>query len=242
MAGPAAPAGSPSAGLRFLTGLAAAAAPALAQPAYAAAWIAPEHGQEIVTTGVGQRADGVSVVESEIYLEEPISRRASWVVQPRFENAADLPDGWRGEASVGVKAQLLRRRDAVMAVQAAALWRSEPDPGCGAGGGELRGLGGRSSRDGTRFVNIEAAYQLYEGGCGRRRAEISAGVRPRERWMGLGQAFVDETDGEATVRAQVSVVRFGRDDRGVQVGLRLRVDGSEREPMLVVGLWRRARS
>lgn len=214
----------------------------MAEPAFAAAWIAPENGQEIVTTGYGQRADGVQVVESDIYLEEPFSRRASWVVQPRFENATDLPDGWRGEASAGVKAQLLRRRDAVVAAQAAALWRSEPDAGCGGGGGEIRGLGGRSWEEGTRFVNIEAAYQLYEGGCGRRRAEISAGVRSRERWMGLGQAFVDETEERATVRAQVSVVRFGAEDRGVQVGLRLRVDGSEREPMLVVGLWRRARN
>lgn len=176
------------------------------------------------------------MVETEIFLEEPISRRVSWVVQPRLESAQDLPDGWRSEAAAGVKAQIARRRDTVMAAQASALWRSESDPGCGAGGGEARVLAGRSANAG-RFVNIEAAYQVYEGGCERRRLDLTAGARPRENWLAMAQTFAHEAEGRTTVRAQMSLVRFGREGRAVQVGLRMRVDGREREPMLVVGLW-----
>lgn len=189
-----------------------------------------------MTSGYGQR-NGVQVSDSEIYIERPIARRAAWVAQPRLETAEDLPDGWRAEAALGVKAQLLRRRDSVMAAQAAALWRSEADPGCGSGGAEARLLAGRSAREGARFVNIEAAYQLYEGGCGRRRLDLTAGARRGERWMGLAQTFVDEAEGDGAVRAQLSVVRFRGEGRGVQVGVRMRVDGAAREPMLVVALW-----
>jgi len=102
---------------------------------------------------------------------------------------------------------------------------------------ELRALGGRSL--GARgFVNLEAATRMLEGGCGGERLDLAIGYRPRANWLAMGQIFFDAArDGEESIRAQFSVVRFGESGRGIQIGLRARIDGEELEPALVLGVW-----
>jgi hypothetical protein len=56
----------------------------------------------------------------------------------------------------------------------------------------------------------------------------------------MGQVFLDAPrEGEETVRAQLSLVRFGRSGRGIQLGLRARVNDGIDEPALMIGLWGR---
>jgi hypothetical protein len=45
--------------------------------------------------------------------------------------------------------------------------------------------------------------------------------------------------GDETVKAQISLVRFGHEGRGVQIGLRARIDEGLTEPALVVAFWGR---
>jgi hypothetical protein len=135
--------------------------------AEAGAWIAPEGGQAIQTEVVGARNEA-AYLESQLYLEQPIGPRVSLVARPWLENGASVGEqGWRAEAEGGVKAALVRTAGAAIAVQASALWRSDPDPGCGEGGGEVRALGGVSLADGRGFVNAEAGARVPDGGSRR---------------------------------------------------------------------------
>ena len=43
--------------------------------------------------------------------------------------------------------------------------------------------------------------------------------------------------GDETVKAQLSLVRFGDNGRGIQLGIRDRIDGGDPEPALVIGFW-----
>lgn len=75
-------------------------------------------------------------------------------------------------------------------------------------------------------------------GCEGARFEVSAGYRPSENWLAMGQVFSDHPgDGRDTVKAQLTLVRFGESGRGLQLGVRVRIDGGEPEPTLVLGLW-----
>jgi hypothetical protein len=207
-------------------------------PAAAGAWIAPEGGQEILTSGVGERNEA-AVYESGAYYEAPLGADAAIVFAPWGETNYDTVDGWRAEATLGLKHAIYRSRRHVMAVQASALWDSHPDEGCGEGGAELRWLGGRSFGE-TGFVNVETAARALSGGCEGWRIELTSGYRPDSNWLTMGQVFFDApVEGDETVKAQFSLVRFGRGGGGVQIGLRARVDGGAPEPMLVVGLWGR---
>lgn len=207
-------------------------------PAHAGAWIAPEGGQEIVTTVAGQR-EGLNFYESSIYWEAPLGERRSFVLAPWAEQNVDTVEGWRGEATLSLKQTVYREGETVMALQAGALWVSHPDPGCGEGGVEARWLGGRSF-EGGRFLNVEAATRALDGGCGGERLDLTAGFRPRENWLAMGQIFYDAPrDGDEVVRAQLTLVRFGENGRGIQIGLRSRIDGGPQEAALVVGLWGR---
>lgn len=233
MAGAEKKAGSPAAGLR-LVGLIAALAP---QPATAGAWIAPEDGQQIWTNAAGTR-DEVYFFESSAYIEAPVGERASLVVAPWYEQNYDTQEGWRAEAVVGLKHTVFRDDDTVMALQAGALWLSHPSPECSEGGAELRWLGGRSYDNGA-FLNVEAATRVVSGGCEGERVDVTGGARFGENWLLLGQVFLDAPhDGEETAKAQVSLVRFGAHGRrGIQLGLRARIDGGADEPALVLGFW-----
>jgi hypothetical protein len=140
---------SRAAWLRFLS-LVAAFAPA---PALAGAWLA-EGGREITSSVAGQR-DEVSFFETAGYWEIPLSPDNSFVAAPWVEQNYDTPEGWRGEATFGVKHVLARGRDSILSLQAGALWMSYPGAECGEGGAEVRLLGGMNLQPGT-FVNVEA--------------------------------------------------------------------------------------
>ena len=89
--------------------------------------------------------------------------------------------------------------------------------------------------------HLRADEGLERAGDGRSeggRVDLTAGYRPLENWLALGQVFLDApVDGEDTIRGQISLVRFGKDGDGVQIGFRARVDGGAAEPTLVIGLW-----
>jgi hypothetical protein len=205
-------------------------------PAAAGAWIAPEKGQQIWTNAAGER-DEVYFFETSAYLEAPFGERTSFVVAPWVEQNYDTVEGWRGEAVVGVKRTLFRDENSVVALQGGALWISHPSAECSEGGAELRVLGGRSYENGA-FLNVEAAGRALSGGCGGERMDVTAGLRFSSNWLALGQVFVDAPDeGEETVKAQLSLVRFSERGRGIQLGLRARVDGGAEEAALVLGFW-----
>lgn len=222
---------------RLLLGVGIALAAASSGRAEASAWLAPEEGQEILTTAAGQR-DGYTLLESSAYWEAPIGAETTAVIAPWSESAADLESGWRGEAVVGVKRAVFRDDETVMAVQAGAYWRSDPPGDCGEGGVEARWLGGRSFGN-TGFANLEVAGRVLDEGCPAARVSLSLGYRPAENWLAMGEIFYDAPrEGDESLKLQVSLVRFGDDGRGIQVGLRTRLDGSA-ETALVLGMWGR---
>jgi hypothetical protein len=219
-------------------GLALAAA-AAAGRAEASAWLAPKEGQEILTSTAGQR-NGFTVVESSGYWEAPVSDTASVVIAPWTESAGDLESGWRGEAVVGLKRAVFRDDEAVMALQASAFWRSDPPGDCGEGGLEARWLGGRSFGE-SGFVNLELAARVLDEGCPAGRLNFSVGYRPAENWLAMGEIYYDAPrEGDESLKMQLSLVRFGADGRGIQIGLRARLDGGA-ETALVLGMWGRPR-
>lgn len=238
MAGIAQKTQSAAAGLRQL-GLALALLPA---PACAGAWIAPER-QSIWTEVAGAR-DEVFFSESALYLETPIAQRASvvfspWVTQDPAQGGT--LDALRWEAALGAKQEVLRGERYVMAVQAGAIWYSDPEPRCSEAGLEARWLGGASFAEGRGFANLEAARRASEGGCDATRVDLTLGYRPGENWLGMAQIFADRRTGEPAVRMQLSVVRFGRGGRGLQLGVRARLDEGAGEPAIVLGFWGRPR-
>lgn len=231
MAGAEAKTGSAFAGLRLLAGAVALGAPSTAE---AAAWIAPIDGQQIVTVGAGRR-DGVTYYESSAYLEAPLTARDSVVFAPWTEENESLIT--RSEATFGVKHVITRSAHTVTAVQAGALWVSEPPAHCEEGGAEARFLGGASLPHDT-FVNLEIAERVLSGGCTDQRVELTAGKHAGAHWLGLAQVFVDGPQyGDETVKLQVSLVHFDNSGHGIQLGVRDRIDGGENELALVLAFW-----
>jgi hypothetical protein len=235
LAKPAAQTRSQSAGLRFLSFL-AAFAPA---PAFAGAWIAPPEGQEIWTNVAGYGDEG-QFAESSAYWEIPTSETLALIAAPWLEeNAAASAKGWRAEATVALKAALMRGPRGAMAVQGGVVWRSDPGPGCSEMGAEARWLGGASLGE-TRFVNLELAGRLHEGGCFDPRLDLTAGYRPDPRWLAMAEIFVDAPEaGDTEIQGQITFVRFGDDQKGVQFGVRTRLDGGAQETAFVLGFWGR---
>jgi hypothetical protein len=235
VARPPAPARPAIAWLRYVT-LAGALAPT---PAIAGAWIAPEGGQEIWTSVAGQREE-LRFYETSTYWEIPLGADTSIVASPWVEQNYDGGESWRAEAVVGVKRAVFRDERFAFALSASVVWESEPDDGCGEGGFELRGLAGGSADEGRAFMNFEVAGRTLEDGCAGARAEVTAGRHLGDRWLTLGQLFVDASeDDEAVVRGQLSLARFSEEGRGVQLGVRARLDGEEDELALVLGFWGR---
>jgi len=235
VAGAAQKTGPAFAGLRFL-GIAAALAPL---PANAGAWIAPEGGQKIWTSFAGE-SEGFTFVELSGYVEAPAARDTSVVVSTWMQRNADPAEVWRGEATLAAKHVVYRSgRGAIVALQAGALWNSRPQEGCSEGGAEVRALLGRGIGR-TGFVNVEAATRALEGGCESERLDLTVGYRPGENWLAMGQLLLEAPrEGDEILRAQVTLVNFRPSGRGIQVGLRTRVDGGAQETALVVGLWGR---
>jgi len=220
--------------LLFGVGMALAAS---ATEAKAGAWPAPREGQEIMTSSIGVR-EGYTLLESSAYWEAPLDEKTSAVIAPWSETAGDLESGWRGEAVVGVKRAVFNDEHAVMAVQVGAFWRSDPPADCGEGGIEARWLGGRSFARGG-FLNIEAAARVLDEGCPAGRFSLTLGYRPRENWLAMGEVFYDAPrEGDESLKLQLSLVRFGDDGRGIQFGLRTRLDGGA-ETSLVLAFWGR---
>jgi len=209
-------------------------------PAFAGAWLAPEGGQTIYTSAAGER-EGLSFFEASAYLEEPVGRDTSIVATPWVEQSEATLDGWRGEATVGVKRALFRQDAMVVAIQGGVVWESHPQIQCEEAGGELRLLGGTSfSALGGGFVNVEAAHRAFGGGCDSDRIDLTLGYSPSDRWLTMAQVFVEAPrEGDETVQAQLTVVYFRRNGAGVQVGVRTRVDGGAEEAALVLGWWGR---
>ena len=212
--------------------------------AHAGAWPVPGDGQSIENVAVGQRND-VDVYEVSGYGESGVDGRRSWVSTGWGEFAEDNADGTRAESYLGVKYALVTNEHAAISVQAGVLYITDPRDGCSEGGVELRFMGGRNFRHGS-FANLEVAGRALDGGeeCLGSRVELTVGRQDGGRWLALGQILVDAPlDGEDTVKAQFSLVRFGNDGgRGIQFGLRVRLDGGAAEPALVLGLWRRRHS
>ncbi len=213
----------------------AVCAPATAN---AAAWIAPLDGQQIFTSTYGKR-EGLTYYETSGYVEAPVTHNDSLVIAPWvIQDFIDDENGWRAEATVGVKHIIHHTEHTVAAVQASALWVSDPPQHCQEGGAELRALAGVNLPHNS-FVNAEVAERVLSGGCADQRAELTAGTHFGRRWMGLAQVFVDGPQyGEETVKAQLSLVVFdNRHHRGLQIGIRDRIDGGEDELALMVGFW-----
>jgi hypothetical protein len=55
-------------------------------------------------------------------------------------------------------------------------------------GARVCGLAGRSL-GATGFVNVELAGRVLDEGCPTGRLSLSAGFRPRENWLALGEVF-----------------------------------------------------
>jgi hypothetical protein len=194
-------------------------------------------------TEIAGSRDEVFYSESSIYVEAPVGDRLSIVASPWITQGDDGYglDALRWEVTLGAKAAVLRAPGRVMALQAAMVWNSDPISQCGEAGAELRWLGGATfgSRD-QAFLNLEAAARAFDGGCGGGRYDLTLGYQPRDNWLGMAQVFMDEPrSGDPALKAQLTLVRFGDEGRGVQFGLRARIDGEAPEPALVIGFWGR---
>jgi hypothetical protein len=56
----------------------------------------------------------------------------------------------------------------------------------------------------------------------------------------MAQVFTDTgIGGDAALHAQLTIVRFQKCGRALQIGLRGRLDGDDSEPALVIGFWGR---
>lgn len=234
MAGTVEKTGSSFAGLRLLS-LLAALTPS---PAHAGAWIAPEGGQHIGNFVAGERED-IFYSESSLYIEEPLGDDVSVVAAPWFtqDQTAYAFEDWRWEVTLAGKLATHRGERWMTAVQAGAVWISDPREACGDAQAELRWLGGRSIGE-RSFANLEVAERAGEQGCGGERVDLTLGRNYGEHWLGMTQLFMDQPrQGERVVKAQLSLVRFGLHGFGVQLGLRARVDGEDAEPALILGLW-----
>ena len=207
--------------------------------AHAGAWVTAGEDRTISTVGYARDGD-VATVESDVFTEKAMGNRFALVGHTFF--AQDTLGQAVDEADIDAKVLGYRGRRLVAAAQLGVTWRSQPEPGCTETGVEARALAGISSRTGKSFLNGETAIR-YAGGCPHVRYELTAGWRPRERWLGLGQIFVDDDLAYgASIKAQAGLVRFSRKGRGLQISLRARIDeGSVIEPTIILGYWSASR-
>src|SRR5262249_1908180 len=139
--------------------------------------------------------------------------------------------------TVGAKHALVHNNSGAMAVQASALWVSSPPDHCSEGGAELRWLGGLNVGANT-FVNVEAAGRALEGGCTDGRVEFTVGAHPAQNWLALAEVFTDSPDwSDESTKVQLSLVRFNKHGRGIQLGVREALGGSHDGAEVVLALW-----
>jgi hypothetical protein len=110
-----------------------------------------------------------------VYYEAPIGDDTSIAFASWIETDPSQGDGDRIEATLSAKHAVYRSGSDVVALQAGALFVSDPSEGCSEGGAEARVLGGHSFSEGRAFLNAEGAVRALSGGCGGARAELTLG-------------------------------------------------------------------
>lgn len=236
MAGPAPQTRSHAAWLRRLGFLAALGAPAVAE---AGPWVAPDGDRTIVGAAYTE-TDEVSIVETELFIEAPLAARISVVANHWSQTATDFEGtNTRNESVVSIKYRVMSGDRSVLAVQTGAVWDSRAAGDCGEWGGESRLLAGAATRGGRFFVSAEAGARVQGEDCVRARYDFTLGAKPHKRLLGLAQVFLDDDlrYGE-TLKAQASLVAFERGGRGLQLGVRVRIEEEEViEPTLLLSYW-----
>ena len=193
--------------------------------------------QDIVSVAAGDSPDG-AYYETDSYTERAvIDGRVALVAQAWARTRAGLVEGG---GALAVKVRLPSPHGVSLAAQGAVTWTDDAFASpCAGWGGEVRAMAGhgRTLLGKPAFANAEVAYR-EEGSCGRIRAELTAGYRPTKPWLLLVQAFHDRDFHQTeTLKVQWSAIRFHKDARGIQVGVRVRADGDDPEPAALIGYW-----
>jgi len=211
----------------------AAFAPASAR---ASPW--PSSGQAISSVGIGEAA-GVETIDLDDWRETPSPIDRLSLVTHTFTRLT--PVGVETEISAASKLQIRSGPRWAAALEAGPTWLDRADSPCRGLGGEIRLGVGRSFGPGAAksgYAAVEVAHSERTG-CAELKADMSVGYRADEKWLFLAQSFARRSGhGNEALKVQISAVRFGA-RRAVQVGVRVRTDGDDREPALVIGLWRR---
>jgi len=211
-----------------------ALATAAGAQAHAAAWI--EDKRTIASAAIGQvgRAESGEV---DYYTERATWRgRMALVTKSWLRRQGPAVEG---ETSVGVKAGAALGPHVRVAAQASAFYPADAPGSCGRLGAEPRLMVGAAAPlgRGAAFANAEFAYRAQRG-CDGDKVEATMGYRTERHWLLLAQVDQDRSfHGTETIKVQWSAVRFGARGRGLQLGVRLRTDGADREPALVFGYW-----
>lgn len=207
--------------------------------AHAGPWVAPDGDRTIVGAAYGETEEA-SIVETDLFIEAPLNSRVSVVANHWSETVTTfIGSDTHNESVVAGKYRLLHGDRSVVSIQAGVLWDSRAVGDCGEWGGETRLLGGVASRGGHLFATAELGARVQGNDCIHARYDLTLGVKPHKRLLGLAQIFVDDdlTYGES-FKAQASVVAFERNGRGVQLGVRVRIDGNDViEPTLLLSYW-----
>lgn len=218
-------------GFAFLVG-----APGAAE---ASAWIAPQGDRSIVGAAYTE-TDEVSIIETDLHIEAPVGRRVSVVANHWAETVAGFEGSdTRVQSDLLVKYRLLRGERSVLSVQGGGVWDSRASGDCGEYGGDLRLLGGASTRRGHFFANAEGGVRVQGVDCVHAKYDLTLGWKPLNRAIFLAEIFADDdlSYGQS-IKAQLSGVVFARDGRGLQLGARVRVDVDDViEPTIIVRYW-----
>jgi hypothetical protein len=135
-----------------------------------------------------------------------------------FPRSLTTPQLWpeRGQASLAAKWSLYEGAAGAAALELGANYSSEADPTC-AGWWAASGADRQGLRRGV--VSVEAAYLAQRPHCIHGKLDLAAGWRPDEKWLTMGQVFLDRRYGEGHVaKAQLSVVRPFSARTGFQFG------------------------
>ncbi len=217
-------------------------ASALAAPAqaHAGAWM----NKDQMITSVVAGAERGAPVEGDAYWERQFGDRFGAVARAYVVSRPDYAASFgqnAGQASVSAKWSLYEGAAGAAAMELGANYSSEADPVCSGWGGQLRALTGKGF--GPAFVSVEAAYLAQRPDCIHGKLDLAAGWRPDEKWLTMGQVFLDRRYGEGHVaKAQLLLVRLFGARTGFQLGVRSRIDnGGAGETALLLGLWRGTR-
>lgn len=183
-------------------------------------------------------------VEGDVYWERRVSSRMGVVARGNVSSEPDYAASFgenAGQASLAAKWSLYEGAAGAAAMELGANYSSEADPTCSGWGGQLRALTGKGF--GAAFVSVEAAYLAQRPDCIHGKLDFAAGWRPDEKWLTMGQVFLDRRYGEGHVaKAQLSFVRLFSARTGFQIGLRSRIDkGGAGDSALLLGVWRGTR-